>query len=62
VRPNTAHRLAVYLEEEAVHNYRIAIDDWRLDPEARLREVNIAVRADEIRHRAVYHEFTDALG
>ncbi|WP_310448099.1 alternative oxidase [Thiobacillus sp.] len=41
---------------------RIAIDYWKLAPEARLRDVIIAVRADEIRHREVNHELADVLG
>ncbi|MBT9541141.1 alternative oxidase [Thiobacillus sp.] len=41
---------------------RIAIDYWKLAPDARLREVIIAVRADEIRHREVNHELADVLG
>lgn len=40
---------------------RIAIDYWKLAPDARLREVIIAVRADETRHRDVNHEFADQL-
>ena len=39
----------------------IAIDYWKLAPEARLRDVIIAVRADEIHHRDVNHRFADAL-
>ncbi len=39
----------------------IAIDYWKLEPDARLREVIIAVRADEIRHRDVNHEFAGRL-
>ena len=40
----------------------IAIDYWKLAPDARLRDVIIAVRADEARHRDVNHEFADDLG
>lgn len=40
---------------------KIAIDYWKLAPDARLREVIIAVRADETRHRDVNHEFADQL-
>jgi ubiquinol oxidase len=40
---------------------RIAIDYWKLDPGARLRDVIIAVRADESRHRDVNHRFADEL-
>jgi len=39
----------------------IAIDYWKLAPDARLREVIIAVRADEANHRDVNHQFADAL-
>ena len=38
-----------------------AIDYWKLDPGARLREVIVAVRADESRHRDVNHRFADEL-
>ena len=41
---------------------RIAIDYWKLAPEARLRDVIVAVRADEIRHREVNHELANVLG
>jgi ubiquinol oxidase len=40
---------------------RIAIDYWKLAPDARLREVIIAVRADETHHRDVNHQFADEL-
>ena len=40
---------------------QIAIDYWKLGPAARLREVVIAVRADEAGHRDVNHTFADAL-
>lgn len=40
---------------------RIAIDYWNLAPDARLREVIIAVRADEAKHRDVNHEFANQL-
>jgi ubiquinol oxidase len=40
---------------------RVAIDYWKLAPDARLREVIIAVRADEARHREVNHEFAGEL-
>lgn len=40
---------------------KIAIDYWKLAPDARLREVIIAVRADEAHHRDVNHEFADQL-
>jgi ubiquinol oxidase len=40
---------------------KIAIDYWKLSPDARLHEVIIAVRADEVGHRDVNHQFADAL-
>jgi len=40
---------------------RIAIDYWQLAPDARLREVIVAVRADEAKHRDVNHGFADQL-
>ena len=40
---------------------KIAIDYWKLAPDARLREVILAVRADESHHRDVNHEFADQL-
>jgi ubiquinol oxidase len=76
IAPKTAHRVVGYLEEEAVYSYteylagvdngtnaapRIAIDYWKLAPDARLREVIIAVRADEAHHRDVNHQFADEL-
>ena len=39
----------------------IAIDYWKLAPTARLREVIVAVRADEAHHRDVNHRFADEL-
>ncbi|MFN9611406.1 MAG: alternative oxidase, partial [Hyphomonadaceae bacterium] len=39
----------------------IAIDYWQLAPDARLREVVLAVRADEAKHRDVNHQFAHAL-
>jgi len=40
---------------------KLAIDYCKLAPDARLREVIIAVRADEAKHRDVNHGFADAL-
>ena len=40
---------------------KIAIDYWQLADDARLRDVIIAVRADEAEHRDVNHEFVDIL-
>jgi len=39
----------------------IAIDYWKLSPGARLRDVIVAVRADEALHRDVNHGFADEL-
>jgi ubiquinol oxidase len=39
----------------------IAIDYWKLASDARLRDVIIAIRADEAHHRDVNHEFADEL-
>jgi ubiquinol oxidase len=39
----------------------IAIKYWKLSPNARLREVVIAVREDEAGHRDVNHTFADEL-
>jgi ubiquinol oxidase len=36
---------------------KIAIDYWNLSPNATLRDVVIAVRADEAKHRDVNHEY-----
>ncbi|TGN38973.1 alternative oxidase [Marinobacter confluentis] len=40
---------------------QIAIDYWQLPQDARLREVIVAVRADEAKHRDVNHEFAAKL-
>lgn len=40
---------------------RIAIDYWALPADARLREVILAVRHDETRHRDVNHAYADTL-
>ncbi|MCK9987094.1 MAG: ubiquinol oxidase [Azoarcus sp.] len=40
---------------------KIAIDYWHLAEDARLREVIVAVRADELHHRDVNHAFADEL-
>lgn len=40
---------------------QIAIDYWKLGPDARLREVVVAVRTDEAGHRDVNHRFADEL-
>lgn len=57
----------LYLEEidqgrvENVAAPAIAIAYWHLAPDARLRDVVLAVRADEAGHRDVNHRFADAL-
>ncbi len=40
---------------------KIAIDYWKLAPDANLRDVIIVVREDELHHRDVNHEFADEL-
>lgn len=40
---------------------QIAIDYWQLPQDARLRDVIIAVRADEAEHRDVNHHFVDVI-
>ncbi len=40
---------------------QIAIEYWNLAPDARLREVVLAVRKDEANHRDVNHQFSDDL-
>lgn len=40
---------------------KIAINYWKLAPDARLRDVIIAVRADEANHRDINHNFADTL-
>jgi ubiquinol oxidase len=40
---------------------QIAIDYWQLAADARLRDVVLYVRADEVRHRDANHEFADKL-
>ena len=40
---------------------QIAIDYWKLPADARLRDVIIAVRADEANHRDVNHDFANQL-
>lgn len=39
----------------------LAISYWKLKPDARLRDVVLAVRADEAGHRDVNHQFADEL-
>jgi ubiquinol oxidase len=40
---------------------QFAIDYWKLAPDARLREVVVAVRMDEAAHRDINHDFADQL-
>ena len=40
---------------------QIAIDYWKLAPDARLRDVIMVIRADEAHHRDVNHGFADTL-
>ena len=40
---------------------QIAIDYWKLAPDARLRDVILVVRDDEAGHRDVNHDFADQL-
>ncbi len=47
--------------QENVPAPQLAIDYWKLAPDARLREVVIAVRADEAAHRDVNHGFADQI-
>jgi ubiquinol oxidase len=41
---------------------QIAIDYWKLAPNAQLRDVILVVRADEAVHRDVNHRFADEMG
>ncbi len=56
-----------YLEEidagrhDNVPAPQIAIDYWKLAPDARLRDVVLTIRNDEAGHRNVNHEFADTL-
>jgi len=47
--------------QENVPAPQLAIDYWKLPADARLREVIIAVRADEAAHRDANHGFADTL-
>ena len=40
---------------------QIAIDYWKLQPDARLRDVIIVIRADEVENRDVNHDFANQL-
>jgi ubiquinol oxidase len=46
---------------ENINAPQIAIDYWKLAPDAKLRDVIIAVRADEANHRDVNHDFANQL-
>lgn len=48
-------------EHENVAAPKIAIDYWKLPADARLRDVVLAVRADEAGHRDLNHRFADEL-
>ena len=48
-------------ELENVPAPEIAIDYWKLGHKATLRDVVIAVRADEANHRDTNHAFADAM-
>ncbi|MGS2743820.1 alternative oxidase [Halomonas sp. LS-001] len=48
-------------EYENVPAPQIAIDYWNLPQDARLREVVVAVRADEAGHRDTNHDFADQI-
>lgn len=48
-------------EYENIPAPQIAIDYWNLSQDARLREVVVAVRADEADHRDTNHDFADQL-
>lgn len=48
-------------QQENVPAPQLAIDYWQLPADARLRDVIIAVRADEAEHRDMNHEFVDIL-
>ena len=48
-------------KQENVPAPQIAIDYWQLPKDARLKEVIIAVRADEAEHRDVNHSFVDVM-
>ena len=47
--------------QENIPAPQIAIDYWKLDPDATLRDVVIAVRADEAHHRDTNHDFANQI-
>lgn len=57
-----------YLEEidagrvENVPAPELAIDYWKLPPDARLRDVVLVIRSDEAHHRDANHKFADSIG
>lgn len=48
-------------EVENIPAPEIAINYWNLQPDARLREVVVAVRADEANHRDTNHDFANKI-
>ncbi len=48
-------------KHENVPAPQIAIDYWKLAPDARLRDVVLVIRDDEAGHRNVNHGFADTL-
>jgi len=48
-------------KQENIAAPQIAIDYWKLDKNATLRDVVIAVREDECKHRDINHEFAEKL-
>ncbi|KAI7862594.1 alternative oxidase-domain-containing protein [Spinellus fusiger] len=79
ISPKTCHRIAGYLEEEAVLSYthflddidaglmsngpapKVAIDYYNLQPNANIRDVVLAIRADEAVHRDANHHLADRI-
>ncbi|XP_020896456.1 alternative oxidase, mitochondrial isoform X2 [Exaiptasia diaphana] len=61
--PRFCHRFVGYLEEEAVKTYTYCIECidngklpvWKLKEDATMRDVILAIRADEAHHRVVNH-------
>jgi ubiquinol oxidase len=47
--------------QENISAPQIAKDYWNLDDDARLRDVILVVRADEVKHRDINHGFADKL-
>lgn len=61
------HSYSCYLEQLEAEPHKnipapaIAIRYWQLPPDARMKEVVLATREDEMRHRDVNHSFADKL-